>query len=488
MRIKHTKVFVLVCLIFCITANFIQAQDKLTIDQLKADFSLFKQALEEAHPGLYRYNSKDQIDSLFDQTENLIDHEMNQQEFYKLLLPVVVQIKCGHTKFHPNSNWSSNFYYNTEKVFPFRTFFQEDKAYVLGNYGCPNSIPDGSELLEINGHTIPEIIKKMLNSFCSDGDNTTFKYIEMSHYFSAYYANLFEGPDTFTVKYKIGQELAEIKVPSVLHEKVELYEKALVKGSNSTSPYRLDFQNEETALLTILSFWDETDSLKFNKFLKNSFNEINQKKVKNLIIDIRNNEGGIDRRGALLLSYLMDRTFGYYDRLEVTTRKKYSFAKQARLPGFYGIYRHLISKDNDSTYRWNHNRNLKVQKPQKNNFSGNVFVLINGASFSVTAEFAAATHFLKRATFIGEETGGAYYGNNSGTFVIVTLPNSQLNVGIPMVAYYTKVSGYPNPGHGVIPDFEVKPGYEDLLTGKDPILDFTLKLISHQGCCWLGLQ
>jgi C-terminal processing protease CtpA/Prc len=474
----YTKVFALGCLIFCLTTSFIKAQDKLTISQLKADFSLFEHALQEAHPGLYRYNYKGQIDSLFLQTKNSINHEMTQQEFYQLLLPLVVQIKCGHTKFHPDSNWSTNFYYNTEKVFPLRLFFQGKKAYAIGNYEAANSIPAGSEVLEINGNSVSDIIDKMLNSFCSDGNNTTFKYIEMNHYFSAYYANLFEGPDTFSIKYRNGQDIAEIKVPSVSHEKIEQYEKHLAEMANDKPMNRINFQGNQTAVLSIPSFWEGTEK-RYKQFLKNSFEAINQKKVKNLIIDLRNNEGGIDRRGSLLLSYLMNCEFNYYDRLEVTTRKKYSFAKQAHLPKFYGIYRHLISKENDSDYRWTHNKNLKVQKPQKNNFSGGVYVLINGASFSVTTEFAAITHFHKRATFIGEETGGAYYGNNSGTFVIVTLPNSKLNVGIPMVAYYTAVSGYSFNDRGVIPDYKVEPTVSNIISAQDPVLEFSLKLIEN---------
>lgn len=478
MKKKTHAVLLIICLQFLSSVQFLKAQETFTLTQLKADFSLFEQALQEAHPGLYRYNSKAHIDSLFAKTNGLIDRKMSQQEFYKLLLPLVVQIKCGHTKFHPDSNWSTNFYYNTEKVFPLRLFFQDKKAYAIGNYEETNSIPAGSEVLVINGTSVSDIMDKMLNSFCSDGNNTTFKYIEMSHYFSAYYANLVEGPDTFTVKYQNGQGIAETKIPSVSHEKIEQYEKHLDEVANNTPLNRINFRENETALLSIPSFWEGTGK-KYKQFLKNSFEAINQKKVKNLIIDLRNNEGGIDRRGSLLLSYLMNREFNYYDRLEVTTRKKYSFAKQARLPGFYGIYRHLISKENDGSYRWNHNKNLKVQKPQKNNFSGNVYVLINGASFSVTAEFAAVTHFLKRATFIGEETGGSYYGNNSGTFVIVTLPNSKLNVGIPMVAYYTAVSGYPFNDQGVVPDYKVEPTVNQILSGEDPVLNFCTKLIQN---------
>lgn len=476
MKTIYMKRLLLIFLIVYLNLNPLQAQSKLTISQLKADFSLFKQALEEAHPGLYRYNPKEQADSLFDQTERLINREMNQQEFYQLLLPLVVQIKCGHTKFHPDSNWSNNFYYNTGKVFPWRMFFQGRKAYAIGSYINTFPIPEGSEVLEINGHSTSEIINKMLNSFCSDGNNNTFKYIEMSRFFSAFYANLFEGPDSFSVKYKNGPNIAEIQIPSISHNEIESYEKQQKKQVSKQFPFRLKIQNNETALLTISSFHEGSDR-QYEHFLEKSFETVNQRKINNLIIDLRNNEGGKDRRGAVLLSYLMNREFRYYDRLELTTKEKYSFAGQAHLPRFYWIYRHLVSKAKDGSCRWNHSKNLKLQKPQKKHFSGNVYVLTNGASFSVTAEFAAVTHSLKRATFIGEETGGAYYGNNSGTFVVAALPNSKLNVGIPMVAYYTAAKGYPHKDQGVIPDYPIEPTVNDIISGNDPVLGFSMELI-----------
>jgi len=64
--------------------------------------------------------------------------------------------------------------------------------------------------------------------------------------------------------------------------------------------------------------------------------------------------------------------------------------------------------------------------------------------------------------------------------VIVTLPNSRLNIGIPMLAYYTAVKDYPYPDHGIIPDHEVKPGIQDILDGKDVALEFTKQLIAAE--------
>jgi C-terminal processing protease CtpA/Prc len=345
----------------------------------------------------------------------------------------------------------------------------------MDSYDSSGVVKKGLEVISVNGDPMPGIMDKLLSGFLSDGNNKTFKYLEMSKFFSAYYANLIGVTDTFIIGCRDGDQLLELKAAGIDKSQIERYER--LSGSNQ--PYALSFPAERTALLTITSFWMEDDRVGFRKFLKQSFAEINARGIEHLVIDVRNNEGGIDKRGSMLLSYLVDRRFRYYDRLETTTNKNYSFAAHARLPGFYGIIRLLVSKADSGRYVWKHNRNLKTRKPQKQPFKGKVYVLINGASFSVTAEFAAVTHFLKRATFIGEETGGGYYGNNSGTFVIVTLPNSRLNVGIPMLAYYTAVSGYPYRDRGVMPDHEVNPTVNDMLSARDVVLDYTLRMI-HQ--------
>lgn len=461
--------------------NVVVSQEKFTTSQLSADFSLFKQALREAHPGLYRYNTKEQIDSLFSYTESKLNHEMTQQEFYQTLLPVMAQLNCGHTKLHPESNWTDNYFYGSEKLFPLRLFFSGHKAYIFDSYENDGKVPAGVEVISINDRPVSQIINHLLAGFFSDGNNTTFKYIEIGKYFSAYYANLIETPDTFTIKYIKNNVNTEIKLPAISRTKIDLYEKEMALVKPAREPYSLELLPDKVAKLTIYSFWEDGKKMSYSRFLKKAFGEINDQEIEHLIIDVRDNEGGKDKRGALLLSYLMDKKFRYYDRLEASTNQKYSFAKQAHLPKFYGILRMLLSSTSSGAYLWKYHKNLKMQKPQKQPYLGKVYVLINGASFSVTSEFAAVTHYLKRATFIGEETGGGYYGNNSGTFVIVPLTNSRLIMGIPMLAYYTAVKDYPFTDRGLIPDYEVKSDINDILEGKDTVLDFTLNLIGRKG-------
>src|SRR5690606_4353019 len=99
----------------------------------------------------------------------------------------------------------------------------------------------------------------------------TFKYLEMDHYFSAIYANLFDGPDTFTVVFNEKSKLNKMKVPSISHSVIMQYEKQLEDFRAKQPPYNLEIISHNTALLTISSFWMDRDDIKFKKFLKNSF-------------------------------------------------------------------------------------------------------------------------------------------------------------------------------------------------------------------------
>ena len=119
---------------------------------------------------------------------------------------------------------------------------------------------------------------------------------------------------------------------------------------------------------------------------------------------------------------------------------------------------------------------VATRRPGKFPFMGNVFVLIDGGTFSTAADFCAVTHHLKRATFIGEETGGGYYGNNSGLSAALTLPHSKLKVRVQMYEYWNAVPGYEGTRRGTIPDYPVEFRTADLLRGVDAPLELARKL------------
>lgn len=102
--------------------------------------------------------------------------------------------------------------------------------------------------------------------------------------------------------------------------------------------------------------------------------------------------------------------------------------------------------------------------------------MINGRSFSTTAEFCSIAKSNKRGLFIGEETGGGYYGNNSGSSTIITLPNSGIKIFIPTTKYIMAVNKTEFPDRGIFPDYEIIPAMDDILNNNDVQLNFAFKL------------
>ena len=100
-------------------------------------------------------------------------------------------------------------------------------------------------------------------------------------------------------------------------------------------------------------------------------------------------------------------------------------------------------------------------------------------SFSATAEFCSIARSNKRGKFIGEETGGGYYGNTSGKFVDTTLPNSKIIISIPTIKYIMAVRKEKFRDRGIIPDYTVTPNINDIIENKDVQLNYALKLATQ---------
>jgi len=122
---------------------------------------------------------------------------------------------------------------------------------------------------------------------------------------------------------------------------------------------------------------------------------------------------------------------------------------------------------------------LDVWHPQPNRFTGNVYVLIDGFSFSTCADVATVMHHHQLATFIGQETGGGYDGNTSGNSKSLILPHSGIRVNVPMWKYTTANPGHSYYGRGVIPDYPTSRTRQALIENTDVELAKALELIQR---------
>ncbi len=287
------------------------------------------------------------------------------------------------------------------------------------------------------------------------------------------------GPsDSFEVEYRDGNEQKSVSLPAVSEETIKSY---IEKNKPAPQkPFRLTYSNAETAVMTIERFWDDKKEQDYKDFLKTAFRELKEKQIHHLVLDVRNNEGGNEPYGLLLYSYLAKQPFRYYDHIKVAQKEKISFA--AWTPGIYTkVIRKFMLRKREEGYVFNYPRMLKETRPKKDAFTGELYVLVNGNSFSVTTEFSSRVHADSRATFIGQETGGGYRTNSSGMFTIVQLPNSKIDLGIPMFGFHMgHVPSQIRHGQGIIPDHVVVPSVEDILKKQDKAMEYTLQLIASK--------
>lgn len=454
--------------------------DKIPAKQLQEDFVILRKVLEEAHPGLYRYTDKKTLDARFDRSFKMLNKEMTEREFYKIVASIVSIIKDGHMGSRLSIESMSNL-----KTLPLTLRFIKGKAYVVSS--VKNAITPGSEVLSINQKKMSGITRKLLDYLTADGDIETGKYWKLNRRFRLYYSLFIEQSESFNVEYydALKRQRKRINIPSIIENETQVF----TSVDDGKKPLRLEFlSGPNTALITIKTF-DKGSISKadqdYKMFLEDAFQEIKEKNIQNLIIDLRYNGGGTDEYGSRLFSYLTDKPFRYFKSIETSTNKislsryttadtstriKKMFAEDL-LPVEAGRYR--LKQHVDDNLQ-------QVQQPQKNYFDGKVWVLTTGWSFSTTADFCDIAHYHRRCSFVGEEVGGGYYGNNSGPSFRLTLPNTNIRVDIPVWMYVNAVSGYPYPRRGVMPDYPVQPTIQDVLNGVDTEMKFTLKLIGQK--------
>lgn len=422
------------------------AVQKIAPAALRADFILMRDALEKNHPALYRYNSKARIDYVFDSCEASIKDSMPLVDFYLLTSYAIAAIGDGHAHCKLPKAFMDD-YMTTTKLFPAMVQFIHGRAFI---YCCKQKTElEGAEILSMNGHSMNSVVARLFRYIQTDGRIQSRKNWELPEFFHLYYNTLYGGTDSFsvTVRSKKGELIKTIVQGD--------YVKNILCASPLPRPDKyltLKYTPDNIAILTVKTFLDDFLNMTgehFRPFLDSAFSDIKAKKVTRLIIDGRRNQGGYDHNGQILYSYLTQKPFAYY-------------ASQETIKG----------KITESQ-----NHDLMEQQPGKNSYSGKVFFLMDGRSFSGTAEFSSIAKSNQRGLFIGEETGGEYYGNSSGNEVNITLPNSQISCRIPLIKYAMAVKKSKYTDRGVIPDYPAYPTIYDFIEHKDSQLEYAIKLV-----------
>lgn len=477
--------FLILCFIiygssFSQTTEF-DLQKKYSVNQILKDIDYTEKYLTKFHPDPFRYISKDSLHAFVNEQKKAITIPLTEMQIRFYIKRIIAKIGCGHTDVAASKKYTKALKKFIRPILPLNTFVTDsNKLFVLNNLSTDSTIKPGNEIISIDNHPTSEILKNMYSVIISDGYNEThkkqsIKYDWFKYYYSFCYG--FKPNYSLQIKNSSNQIITDtLNSISSLNDTLILPKKDSVtylRKTKTCSFYYLNNNNNSTAIIDINAF----KGLGWRKFFRKTFKDIKQQKTQHLVIDLRDNGGGKIVSGLKFLSYLVNKTLLLpFDRkpnmMLFNPRYKMGLASRITPILFSTIFP-----------QWPKNGKLQhyffTLKKRRNTFNGNIYVLINGKSFSMSCIAATYLKYKSNATIIGEETGGNLSGSNAvikGGFV---LPSTNIRVYTPMYHIYHDIKVVNN-GYGLLPDIEINYTKEDILNGVDLDLKKVSDLINSQ--------
>ena len=472
---------------YSIEISEVSTETKISMDKSECleDFKTFQEIFEKANSGLYRYHSKNEVDSIFSINKSKINGETTYLEFYNLIWNVIDYTGSCHNNLKL-PEYLKTLLIKKNIFFPIPLKYIEGKLY--SNIES-DDIPTGAEIISINKIDATQFANQISRLRSTDGFNQTSKYNFIQTNWAPFYIYKTYGEkDEFTIKYKYNIDIKSVVVKSVNYSTYKdnygkRYSKAYEEKINDDYHYQY-INNLDVGLLSIKSFdvgqkGDETYS-RYESFLDSVFISLENKK--NLIVDIRGNGGGSGDALMLLTSYLSNRNvkenLGAYTLFNKIPYPEFYKGSTQNTEDFLFNY---VSEFKNGKYYQNNKFNPSW-KPNKNNYQEGFILLIDPFVASAASHFAAHIKSDKKAIVIGEETGGAYYGHTGHFPVEYELPNSKLGLSFSIVNLEQDVVKLTDEkfGDGVIPHIKIVQNHRDFLKNKDSQLNFAIEHIKSK--------
>jgi hypothetical protein len=151
---------------------------------LQLDAQILRKAFEQLHPGLYRYNTKADMDAKFEALERDLSHDQSLQEAFLAFSVFAAQLKCGHTYsnfFNQEETIAAALFHGQNRV-PFYFRWLDQRMMVTSDFTPDHRLPRGTEVLSINGTPVQAILQQLLTIARADGSNDAKRiaYLEVT--------------------------------------------------------------------------------------------------------------------------------------------------------------------------------------------------------------------------------------------------------------------------------------------------------------------
>jgi C-terminal processing protease CtpA/Prc len=364
---------------------------------------------------------------------------------------------------------------------------------VTHNVSDNETIKPGDEIIAINGIKIKTIIDSLLTVSKADGmnglnkqlDNITLSKrdigVKRFTLFDIYFPLFFKtnlNEKNFKITMQQGGKISEVVVKGLSKEQREQQFIARYGAEpQDEKTWYLKEINTNTILFRLGDFSTYNWKFDFKKYLDSVFTQINQKGYKNLIVDIRENEGGADEARDAVLSYLTSKPIGCAN--PVRRLYRYTSITDSLLPNLdtwddsYKKPKTGYTKTPDGYFEKQSSKpDCEEIMPNKNHFKGKLFLITDVTNSSATFIMADCIKRNKLGIVVGETTGGTQQGINGGEIIFFYMPKTKIEMDIPLIWQQPTST---KPDAGIKPDYTIPTTKKDIATQNDPQVNFILR-------------
>ncbi len=474
----------------------------LRSSDLQADAAILRSAYEQLHPGLYRYNSKAEMDADFAVLSRQLDHDQTLQAAFLAFSEFAAKVKCGHTQANPfnQSDALRDALFKAPTRVPFYFDWLDRRMIVTRDFTPGHNLPAGTEVTRINGVPAGTILDRLMSIARADGANDSKRIAQLavtgdSEYeaFDVYFPMFFPSSASslaLDIKKPISRTVAHITVAPLTFDQrtAPIHARETKRNGGDDAIFEWKDRPDGSAYLRMPTWALYNSKWDWKAFLNQHLDEAVARNAPALILDLRGNEGG-DDVGDVILPHLIDAPLTLSTMRRLVRYRKVPDELRPYLDTWDRSFSDWGASAIDQPEPWpttppgvkylklaryDDTANGDIIKPNGVRFRGKVFILIDATNSSATFQFAQTIQSHHLGTLVGQPTGGSQRGINGGAFFFLRLPHSGIEMDLPLIGTFPST---PQPDAGLTPDIPVKPTVADIANGHDAALATVMRAI-----------
>lgn len=473
-------------------------EPRIPAADLQKDLAVLRSAYEQMHPGLYRYNTKQQMDARFTATNTFFQRDRTLREAYLAFTELTAAVRCGHAypNFFNQTRAIQEELFRKPLAIPAEFRWIKEEMVVTRDVSVEKALPRGTRILSVNGKGSRELYRQLMPLARADGGND-FKrssYLGVTgdtefEPFDILYSLLYPTPAEWTlgiVDPAGKRRTVKLKALKYAERIVAATKDGKNKEGEDAATFTWQWQKGNVGLMRMPGWALYNSKWDWRAWINARMDEAIERKAPAIIVDLRGNEGGEDI-GDLLVERMLSgplqtsqsRRFVRYrsapaDLIPYLNTWDPSFRNwgiqardtDLRPPDMPAVPYFLLVREGEE-------QGFSTLRPQGQRYTGKLIVLVDSSNSSATFAFAQLVQSNKLGTLVGEPTGGNRRGINGGAFFFVRLPKSGIEVDLPLIASFSESA---QPDAGLLPDVAVPVTAADLAKNRDRALETALKL------------